>query len=669
MSMCESLEAALSLSLETFIGKELDEATRLKNEAEDMTDVAESSFAKYLHGKHAQQNASSSNNNNNNNNSSSTTSLSIAASTSTESDQEKKSSSWNKISEGVGNQLGRMRISSSSSNNNNNNHDSNTYNSITNNNNTNASVSPGKLKKLKTGNSLDKTKDSTEKAISVACLKQNLEEMRYAQANAELKRFQLLKHVDALKTRRNFGLGDSVLASLNGIKAYFHHCSNLIQGLNPILQKLHDEQNQLRLKYESQLKPLESREQGLLQAINDVQMSAANAGVVADSICRGQNSGLNTSISTDQPQSLEDIEEETKIWNITQLLTKHSLYIRDQKPTIEVEGWLYKKASTRMAMNTWSKRWFVLDKTGVYYLKGGSLSENGRFGSSNGSLERVKVCDTILCTVRKANNVGVRFCFEIISPNTRPYMLQACGPLEYNKWVLGIRKCLEKQLVHGNVPSDDLLLKKEVPKAKRITKDIFTTQSGDGSNEPIEKSTSYNDLSATEGLSTVQPFRSSSPKDPLIKEILDSNKCCADCGKLQPEWVSLNLGVLICIECSGVHRSLGVHLSKVRSLKLDQLSKAEYILVHALGNDFANSIWESGIGNQKGWTKPGPTDSRKAKEEWIKSKYVWKGFIGCKDSDGKNRDERERCFTRDLHKASLQCDLHATAIALAKGAE
>ena len=76
------------------------------------------------------------------------------------------------------------------------------------------------------------------------------------------------------------------------------------------------------------------------------------------------------------------------------------MYIRDPKPTIEVEGWLYKKkASTRMEMNTWnSKRWFVLDKTGMIYdLKGGSLSENGKFGSSDGSLERVKVCDIVLC--------------------------------------------------------------------------------------------------------------------------------------------------------------------------------------------------------------------------------------------------------------------------------
>jgi hypothetical protein len=41
------------------------------------------------------------------------------------------------------------------------------------------------------------------------------------------------------------------------------------------------------------------------------------------------------------------------------------------------------------------------------------------------------------------------------------------------------------------------------------------------------------------------------------------NRCCADCGTAEPDWASLNLGILLCIECSGIHRQLGVHVSKV----------------------------------------------------------------------------------------------------------
>lgn len=102
------------------------------------------------------------------------------------------------------------------------------------------------------------------------------------------------------------------------------------------------------------------------------------------------------------------------------------------------------------------------------------------------------------------------------------------------------------------------------------------------------------------------------------------NNCCTDCGATNPDWASINLGALICIECSGIHRNLGTHLSRVRSLDLDEWP-VEYILVMtSIGNSIVNSVWEA---NTKGRLKPGANASREDREKWIRAKYECKEFL------------------------------------------
>ena len=54
-----------------------------------------------------------------------------------------------------------------------------------------------------------------------------------------------------------------------------------------------------------------------------------------------------------------------------------------------------------------------------------------------------------------------------------------------------------------------------------------------------------------------------------------ANTACCDCGKRGPRWASANLGVFFCIDCSGMHRALGVHISFVRSVNLDSWTKVQ----------------------------------------------------------------------------------------------
>ncbi|TKS76571.1 Arf-GAP with GTPase, ANK repeat and PH domain-containing protein 1 [Collichthys lucidus] len=104
------------------------------------------------------------------------------------------------------------------------------------------------------------------------------------------------------------------------------------------------------------------------------------------------------------------------------------------------------------------------------------------------------------------------------------------------------------------------------------------------------------------------------------------NGLCVDCEAPNPTWASLNLGALICIECSGIHRNLGTHLSRVRSLDLDDWPGELTQVLAAIGNHMANSIWES---YTQGRTKPTPNATREERESWIRAKYEQRAFVAA----------------------------------------
>lgn len=70
-----------------------------------------------------------------------------------------------------------------------------------------------------------------------------------------------------------------------------------------------------------------------------------------------------------------------------------------------------------------------------------------------------------------------------------------------------------------------------------------------------------------------------------------------DCKAPNPEWASINLGIMVCLECSGLHRQMGTHISKVRSLKLDAKCWVGALLAHmcSLGNTAFNAVWEANL--------------------------------------------------------------------------
>ncbi|XP_012878762.1 PREDICTED: arf-GAP with GTPase, ANK repeat and PH domain-containing protein 1 [Dipodomys ordii] len=135
------------------------------------------------------------------------------------------------------------------------------------------------------------------------------------------------------------------------------------------------------------------------------------------------------------------------------------------------------------------------------------------------------------------------------------------------------------------------------------------------------------------------------------------NSHCVDCDAQNPNWASLNLGALMCIECSGIHRNLGTHLSRVRSLDLDDWPMELIKVMSSVGNELANSVWEE---SSQGRTKPSLDSTREEKERWIRAKYEQKLFLAPLPCT-------ELSLGQHLLRATADEDLRSVILLLAHG--
>lgn len=106
----------------------------------------------------------------------------------------------------------------------------------------------------------------------------------------------------------------------------------------------------------------------------------------------------------------------------------------------------------------------------------------------------------------------------------------------------------------------------------------------------------------------------------LLKD--DDNKYCVDCDAKGPRWASWNLGIFLCIRCAGIHRNLGVHISKVKSVNLDSWTAEQVAMMMEVGNSRARAAYEAQVPDS--FRRP-QTDS--ALEAFIRAKYEHKKYV------------------------------------------
>uniref|UniRef100_A0A8C1FZI7 Arf-GAP with coiled-coil, ANK repeat and PH domain-containing protein n=1 Tax=Cyprinus carpio TaxID=7962 RepID=A0A8C1FZI7_CYPCA len=228
---------------------------------------------------------------------------------------------------------------------------------------------------------------------------------------------------------------------------------------------------------------------------------------------------------------------------------------------IAMEGYLYKRASN--AFKTWSRRWFSIQKNQLVYQKKHNLT--------------VVVEDLRLCTVKPCSEQDRRFCFEVVSPS-KSCLLQADSERQQQSWISAVQNSIASAFQDRR---DDNLGPRD--RCSSVSAGSVRLSAGE------------QESSGREALEEVQA--------------ISGNGQCCDCGEPGPDWASINLGITLCITCSGIHRSLGVHFSKVRSLTLDSWEPELVKLMCELGNTAINKIYEARI-DEITIKKPHPSSPR-----------------------------------------------------------
>eukprot|EP01134_Creolimax_fragrantissima_P005379 CFRG5379T1 len=262
-------------------------------------------------------------------------------------------------------------------------------------------------------------------------------------------------------------------------------------------------------------------------------------------------------------------------------------------------GWVYKKSAR---FGGFSKRWIAIENEFIFIYASQPLHPQ--------DIRQRKSIMLCTCTVKEVRTSFPKFSFTVISPS-HSWTFAVGNQSEHISWITCIRNAICNALADDNATNPSTPLDPNVAMYKLF---LNTTRTVVG------------------------------------------NDVCADCGDDGPEWVAINLGILICLACSGIHRQMGCQVSIVRSLHLDNLSMSDILLTRALGNRMSNSVYEAAHIPE---ILPGKAASMEARCRFIKLKYLQHTYV--------IPEFRKHNFQSELMLAIKTSDLRAMVQLVAQG--
>ncbi|WOL16166.1 hypothetical protein Cni_G24948 [Canna indica] len=479
------------------------------------------------------------------------------------------------------------------------------------------------------------------------------DELHRARSSFEQTRFNLVTALSNIEAKKRYEFLEAVSGTMDAHLRYFKQGYELLHQMEPYIHQV--------LAYAQQSRERSNYEQAaLVERMQDFKRQI-------DRESRLSSNGSQDSSNGDGIQAIGRSSHKM-IEAVMQSAAKGKVQ------TIR-QGYLSKRSSN--LRGDWKRRFFVLDSRGMlyYYRKqwnrrsGSNLSsQRGQSEHGSGLLSRWfsshyhggvhdeksvarHTVNLLTSTIKiDADQSDLRFCFRIISP-TRNYTLQAESAVDQMDWIEKITGVIAS-LLSSQSPEQRLTSPTSLHRVASESSSFSSSCDLDHSvNEELSLERSFASGHFGRSGRSSQHHRFNSKQEKLVDVLrkVHGNDVCADCGSPEPDWASLNLGLLLCIECSGVHRNLGVHISKVRSLTLDVRAWEPSVinLFQSLGNTYANSIWEQLLltttngnceedsslsivdknGEHLCVCKPKHTDPISVKEKFIHAKYAEKYFI------------------------------------------